>query len=670
MNGAVNSEVAAQARARREATAKLGKWEKLLIDLSALLRHDSGSGTVQEALEYLQKEKTRSDALAILDKIKEEAAQACDLKDSEALQWKEQGNKAYNAKKLEESILMYTRGMMCASNDEMLSILINNRSTAFFAQNRILEALADAHNAFVLRPTYWKALQRRSLCLEKLGLLQESERDREAANNAQVDSANPAEVIQRILRVSLGNGEDYRSTAAQNGLEISSTMPGARFVSGMKGVVATGPLEAGTVLTEAPSAYALYDDHWAARCCYCLRVTRTLYPSLAYRSRGKACRGLFCSEACADLSWERDGKYETANPFFQLCPIDTLVASRLLRSEQGAQIEAKWPRSDFTGELYPASVVGGYETVVSLVALALGAVDASGADRLRQAQRQVISHGFELKFFTGTQVVIDTETRGATVDESRPIFVGKAVYSTLAHFRHSCDPNCFASFVGNPLGCSLTMCVRAIRSISPEEELTIAYFNMTRYKAVSAYTRRRALVERCGFLCNCQSCLNDKDELVSGEKKAFYIQAGDLYQKGLRLLREGQFDVAVTVLSQSYALTMEHLCPPPRPPQAMVPKVHMALAKAFNRLGDNQKCVEHLLGKVELDRQLYGANHVEFVDDFVRLAFFEVTCERRRMFAQQAVELLRRFYAPSKDLETQISRLESFVEQRITQQDG
>nr|CCC90207.1 unnamed protein product [Trypanosoma congolense IL3000] len=600
----VAPEVAAQASARREASADLGPWKEVVLALAKELPAGSGARPVRDALRYLQEEK--AETLQNLERLREGSSNACHLNDTDALQWKNQGNEAYASKKLDECVLMYTRGMMYADTDGCLAALVNNRSTVFMAQNRLLGALADAHVAYTLLPTYWKALQRRGVCLQRLGYEQEGLRDVEAATGEDAARANAEGFIAKVLLERAGKGgccEARGSDSAGPSCAASDSI--SDLVShgpGVVGVMAKGLVGCGDVIREKPAAYALYDDHWGVRCLFCLKATLNLYPGTAYRSKGKAARGLFCSEQCASASWERDGQFESTNSFFYQCPIDSLIACRLLRSEQMQGVKQLKLRGNFSGELYPAAVVGGYETAVSILALIFGAVSGDDVDRLRLTQRQVALCAFEVGFHTGTQITINTETREALIDDSRPISVCKAVYLTAARLRHSCRPNCFASFVGNPLDCTLQLCVRAIRPIAADEELTIAYHNMTTYKAVSAQTRRRALAERCGFLCSCVACTTEvKEEPVGAEKKAYYIQAGELYQKGCRMIREGKFDVAVTVLSQSYAITMEHICPPPRPPQSMLPKVHLALAKAFNRLKDNEKCVKHLLRKVELD---------------------------------------------------------------------
>ncbi|RNF25631.1 SET and MYND domain-containing protein [Trypanosoma conorhini] len=658
MSSALPPEVAAQAQARRELAANLGKLQKLLLALAKMLPLGSGARPVEEVLAYLQKEDAPRLA-SLVEDLKQEVHGAGDVNDEEAARWKEQGAKAYEMGKTDESVLMYTRGVMYASQDDTLASILYNRSTVFLNQARLLEALADAHVAFTLMPNNWKALERRGVCLQKLGFEEEGKADIHAADTVSVESANTAKVIANILHVDGGRCEDGAMTLLGGG--VSSPHPNnTTYNDNLKGVEARIRLEPGAIFTETPVVHALYDDHWGIRCSYCLRVTQALYPGTAYREKGKLSRGLFCSEACARLCWERYGQYESANPFFQICPIDALVASRMLCSED-AVLRCQSLRGDFTGELYPVAVIGGYETAVSLSALLLDAVRVKDADHLRFAQRQVLLCSFEIKFYAGSQVAIDPETREALIAESRPIPVGKALYASAAQYRHSCDPNCFASFVGNPLGCSLYLAIRAIRPVRAGEELTIAYHNMTTYKAVSAQFRRRALAERCGFICNCKACLENKDERVTVEKKGYYIQASDLYQKGCRLIREGQYDVAVTVLSQSYTIAMEQLCPPPRPPQSMIPKTHMALARAFNHLKDNKKCVEHLLAKIELDRQLYGVTHLEFIDDYIRLAYFAPTEQERGEFAQQAKSLLSRFYAPSKELLAQMGRVDLFV---------
>ncbi|ORC93517.1 SET and MYND domain-containing protein [Trypanosoma theileri] len=664
----VDAETAAQAKMRREANANLGPWRNVLLALSKELPLHYSTMPVEGVLACLR-EKKDPRVITMLDTLKQELGDGvCDTNEEEAEKWKNKGMEAYKNGKLEESVLMFTRGMMYAKEDVTLEMLIYNRSTSFFAQQRILEALIDAHTVMIMRSNNWEALQQRGMCLKKLGFEEEGTKDMEAAANKDIESANGKEVLAKILQSDTlidSNGKNIHdgSLLFIPGETNTSIPISIESISGVneKGVVSKTRIESGEILRETPIAHALYDDHWGIRCCYCFRVTRVLYPGITYRKRGKISRGLFCSESCANTSWERYGQYETHNPFFQICPIDALLASRMLRMENKKNVDIHSLRGDFSGELQPAAVIGGFETVVSLIGLVLGALTPEEANRLRLTQRQVILSGLDVRFFTGSQITINTETGEAFMDDSKPILVGKGIYIMTSHFRHSCDPNCFLSFVGNPLDCSLSLTIRAIKSIGNGEELTIAYHNMTTYKAVSALTRQRALVERCGFICHCSACMDNKDERVSLEKKEYYIKAADLYQKGCRLIREGQYEVAATVLSQSYNIAMEHLCPPPRPPQSMIPKTHMALAKAFNHLKNNVKCAEHLEAKVEAEKTLYGENHVEFIDDFIRLAFFEPTEEKRRMYAEKGVELLQRFYAPSKEMNTVITRIQSFV---------
>ncbi|RNF00961.1 SET and MYND domain-containing protein [Trypanosoma rangeli] len=658
MKTALPPEVAAQAQARRELAANLGALQKPLLELARMLPPGSGARPMEEVLTYLRNEDAPRLA-NLVERLKQEVQGGGDVNNDEAERWKEQGVKAYEMGKMDESVLMYTRGVMYASQDETLATLLYDRSTVFLAQARLTEALADAHMAFTLMPNNWKALERRGVCLQKLGFEEEGKKDIHAADIVNAASANTVKVISKIIHVDGGSCEDKAMNLLEGGIS-SSHVDSITYNDNMRGVVAKCRLELGEIMTEMPVVHALHDDHWCIRCSYCLRMTQALYPGTAYREKEKLARGLFCGEECGRLSWERFGQYESANPFFQICPIEALVASRILCSED-AVFRCKSIRGNFTGELYPVAIVGGYETAVSLCALLLDAVGVKDADRLRFAQRQVLLSSFDIKFYTGSQITIHPETREALIGEPRPIPVGKAMYVSAAQYRHSCDPNCFASFVGNPLGCSPHLVIRVIRPVHAGEELTIAYHNMTTYKAVSAQFRRRVLAERCGFMCNCKACLENKDERVTIEKKGYYIQASDLYQKGCRLIREGQYDVAVTVLSQSYAIVMEQLCPPPRPPQSMIPKTHMALARAFNNLKDNKKCVEHLLAKMELDLKLYGEVHLEFIDDYIRLAYLAPTEEERGEFAQRAKTLLSRFYAPSKELLAQMSRLDSFV---------
>jgi tetratricopeptide (TPR) repeat protein len=140
--------------------------------------------------------------------------------------------------------------------------------------------------------------------------------------------------------------------------------------------------------------------------------------------------------------------------------------------------------------------------------------------------------------------------------------------------------------------------------------------------------------------------------VVRKEDEAHYFKASDYYQKGRRLMREGQFEEAINVLYQSYEIVMRYICPPPRPPQMMLPKTHDALAQAFLLSGNRDKCIEHLKAALALQIELHGGvgyEYPELIRDYARLSMLTKDIS----FTEKAIDLMERCFAPSEFLEAE-----------------
>lgn len=321
-----------------------------------------------------------------------------------------------------------------------------------------------------------------------------------------------------------------------------------------------------------------------------------------------------------------------------------------------------------------AMTSGGCESVVTALGLYMGAYDADTAEHIRTAHRLILSNAIPLTFtlrsaLSSMSATTNTSTTCAQAKVSTSVMhkdtvvtAGKGLYVVAALLNHSCDPNCFLSVLHNPQGCSSRVVVRAIRPIAAGEELTIAYdAAVTKYKLHSVSLRRRALCERYGFTCRCRLCRSESADVDGGNSRpgateppmtptmrAHYVRAADMYQKGLRLLRERDYATAVTVLLQSYDMVMRFICPPPRPPQPMLLKVHGALARAYMHMGQKEKCYEHLRAELDMDVAIHGTdNQSEMIHAYTRLAMVAPDVESKRAHAEKAVGLLKRYYAPS-----------------------
>ena len=627
--------------------------------------------SVEEAKQALTT--ARPDVFAAYEKLLTSAVQAAALSDEGAMQWKERGNAEVVQGNDDIAVINYTKGMTMALSGGVMSVLLNNRSTVFYKQSRFRDACMDANEALRIDPLYWKALERRGHCLELLGHEELGQRDNSAASAQDSSAANTVQDVDQILAL-LGGLEVQEVTAAScNKKVIVDRDAKGRFL------VAKERLDPCQILLEGPYAAAPKLEGLFTSCAHCFKRTSSLFPSSRHRSEGIKARGLFCGERCAELSWNDYGEREKGHVFFLLCPVDALLAYRLL-SVRRDRVELKCfaqgheaseqitidPLTDnkfgashinslctFSKEVAPFGEVGGYETIVAVLSVACGAVTAGSGEQFRKAMRQVLVNAFNISSIDRVIPRHDTSNMSHSFVVVSP---GKAVYSVGSLFNHSCDPNCHASWVGNPHGCSSLLSIRLIRPAMEGEELTISYNGIEKTKVHSTRGRIRALRAQYGFSCTCTACRNIVDEPVSEEDKQHYIKAADIFQKGKRLIREGNYKEAINVLFHSYDIVMRYICPPPRPPQLMLPKTHDALAQAYLLDGDKEKCVEHLRAALELDKQLNGPLYPELVRDYTRLAFL---ASNPKSFADESARLLELFYAPSAYLDAEVAYVRS-----------
>jgi len=86
----------------------------------------------------------------------------------------------------------------------------------------------------------------------------------------------------------------------------------------------------------------------------------------------------------------------------------------------------------------------------------------------------------------------------------------KCLYLSLALTNHSCAPNCAWTCVVEPPN-TKKMELRAIRNISPDEEVTVSY-TMVECRFSSTLERQKRLNEGWAFPCNCTICTTGEEE--------------------------------------------------------------------------------------------------------------------------------------------------------------
>lgn len=718
-----------------------GDLHPIITRLAALMPTNGTAGTtpITEVLAALKAQDP--EAFAIVDRMAAAVGDATTssssagrLSDEEANRWKGRGNEEFGRQAYQESLLSYTQGLMCSSSDGATATLLDNRSTALFSLGRFADACMDAHRAFVLNPSYAKALLRRGRCLCELGFTELGERDMAAAAAAATDensnsssscagACSPEEVA-ALFGCTATHGMAEAATARPPRAALHVPVTVERNAKG-RGLFSTERLEAGVVvLEETPIAIATRAETLLSVCSLCAQFVGgggALFHGEAFRAAGVKHKGFFCSDACAAAAWEREkgegdeggdnneeeergrGVSGGKRAFYLCCPNDALLALRVMRAATGSTAAVDISGRGFSaagfdpinGSVFGADhlrtlqgghskelvdnatnpsnnshtfcAVGGFETVVACLALHMGAVaKPAQAEQLRKTQRQLLCNSFDITCTVRSTAPgggddTTSDGGGGVVTSNATVHVAKAVYAIGALVNHACDPNCHASFLNNPRGSSAQLVIKTIRPVMAGEELTISYGGIDAFTFHSMRNRLTTLRERFGFVCRCPTCMNQVDEPVKEAEKQHYIKASDYYQKGRRMIREGQFDTAVTVLLQSYEMVMRFICAPPAAPQLMVPKTHDALALAYFHLGNRVKCLEHMKAALATDIEVHkgNANRLSLVNEFTRVAFVEVDGEERQRYCARAVELLRRFYAPSPMLELEVAYTES-----------
>ncbi|KAM4744920.1 histone-lysine N-methyltransferase SMYD3 isoform 2-T2 [Anableps anableps] len=107
-----------------------------------------------------------------------------------------------------------------------------------------------------------------------------------------------------------------------------------------------------------------------------------------------------------------------------------------------------------------------------------------------------------------------------TISDGELQEVGVGLYLSLSLLNHDCQPNCVMVFEGKRLQ------LRAVRDISPKEEITISYIETLSL----IEERQRQLEEQYHFICHCQRCNSRKEEgfMLSGEEEKWHQLKVDL----------------------------------------------------------------------------------------------------------------------------------------------
>lgn len=248
------------------------------------------------------------------------------------------------------------------------------------------------------------------------------------------------------------------------------------------------PITGDTIMSQEPYTYA-FDPNITTLCCRCKIL------GIATR-RCSACKiARYCSVACQKADWL--SHKQECSVFARYIPsrdrtLDILAMRLVLRIIRAYGIE-------------PTSVQGNqdtYEDVLSMHKIEHYWNEGSGeaAQKWVANLAQALPTPFPMNGTEGiTDVLYRTLRNSFAIPDAHNVSIGRGVFPSASYFNHSCEPNAWAYF---NLDCSIT--IRAIRPISPGDEITISYTDGT-------HGGMMALYRQFFFRCQCIRCAAQSD---------------------------------------------------------------------------------------------------------------------------------------------------------------
>eukprot|EP01060_Flectonema_neradi_P037513 TRINITY_DN7574_c0_g1_i1.p1 TRINITY_DN7574_c0_g1~~TRINITY_DN7574_c0_g1_i1.p1 ORF type:complete len:627 (+),score=117.98 TRINITY_DN7574_c0_g1_i1:48-1928(+) len=551
------------------------------------------------------------------DKFMEAAAEGSQTTEKRYDDWKSQGAQAFKQKQFEKAVLCYTRATHDTTDRNKLAILYTNRATCLYNMELYEHSVLDANRAVAENPQYQKAYYRRGHALAKLNCDEElcnaDISHSEHSSLEDVEHPKGTEIAELVNKVADKDRE--RRTEPKPTIMEGSFIDVVHIPGIGRRVIAKKDIDAGTpVIVEDATAALIKNEHVFTHCDWCLHHTPNLYPSAHHENRRS--RGLYCSDTCANHAWERYGEVESKSPFFLVCPLDILLAfrlimqypSQLMLDPSAEKTVGGWSwKMPSDNSAYLKSLeghtretektllhVGGHEAAATVFAYHCGAIgllykkvtNTPASDSLplnalwemsetvRRAMQQILTNGISVSKL----LRLNTNEAGLHSIEQRKVATAIFPFSSLVN--HSCDPNCVLNFVGGPHSAFRRVNLRATRSIIKGTELTICY-GPHKNKIHSVKNRREALQNQYNFLCNCEACLSEKEEPVcevmidnssssshcnhifpqqlTEEKEELMVKASTYYQKGRRMLREGRHRDAIPALEASLDILLKEI---------------------------------------------------------------------------------------------------------------
>ncbi|KAK2723728.1 hypothetical protein QYM36_002165, partial [Artemia franciscana] len=452
----------------------------------------------------------------------------------ESERFRNDGNKLFQRKEYEKAAKAYTVSVLMAPNysedleDTALALALANRSAAFYHLRKYKIAITDICEA--LEKGYPKELQvkvieRRGRCYLETGEKVKARADLESVLAALEGTKDhklksTANEIKNLLGKvdTLKNGSNKRNESnlpalpkGRNSLYESASKSVNIEVSSGEGryAIASKEISIGEILVvEKPYASVLQPNKYSSHCHNCFKPLEAPIPCQ------RCSRISFCSSTCRNIAVSSYHKTECSlidALWFSGISITCYLALRMV-----SQFPAIYFQKDPTKDRYSIEslvthsdkrTAKDYFNQSLMAAFLLRCLSEAGYfleindDNCIDEVGGILLHYIEIVQFN-THEVSETIMDGSLDAKfMKTVFLGAAVYPTLALFNHSCEPGLVRYHVND------AVVARAMKRIRKGEAISENYGPI--FSQMKTYERKLTLKEQYWFDCQCQPCSNN-----------------------------------------------------------------------------------------------------------------------------------------------------------------
>lgn len=471
--------------------------------------------------------------------------------ESEAAAAIEKGNEYYNSGDFLQALEMYSDAVVLAPNpnesgdNHQLSIAYGNRSAALYQLNRFNEAIIDVNKAIALNydPEYiHKLFGRKIRCYKKLGKTAKAKYMKVKAEKfikEKIRDPEKCDLMQKTIIKAMAENIHVQKDDGPAKMEIkekvrtkNKTLP--CFSSSVKLCYVQGRgrhvkakrniKKLKLLCVEKSFSGTLRKSYFKNYCYECFKFLNDVSFPCPRCSRIR-----FCSESCAQISWEKVHRHECEwLGAIEKVPIVHLALNTILEAGiEKCLKELKRIQSPIRSETKKA-YKGDYASVLMLIhhtekyhyskrfyfaVLALfltyclettGLVSDENEDDFCKIGGAIHLHMFQI--LCNTVAIVDPRAESDDIKYKIPEgYIGTGIYSNISFLNHGCDIVLDKQFVGK------TLVVRSLNDLKIGDDITYNYGPY--YKASSIKDRYDHLRSQYFFDCKCKIC---KIELENG----------------------------------------------------------------------------------------------------------------------------------------------------------